>query len=544
MHQKKLYPAIEMLYDPQTLAEKVLKKMKSSPVKISFPFKLLMMNFVTRIVGNHQLCLLTLYPFLQRYMSGYQRDVTAILAYTVQACHEHVPPEEIYGVLQTILNNFVTERCSEEQMAVGINAIRAICSRVPSILVTDDNDVNDDIDMQDSAVKMDIPAFVQDITSYAKHRDRSISSAGKAFLNFIREVYPSLLGSKDRGEIGSALHKHKQMPLKYGQTKVNYGVEGADLLVEYEAKKAARKQAMEEEDNDEDLSAVMEEQDEGYNDVSDEEEQDKKKKKRKAHDIEDDGEEEKTHKKVKKQKKEKQKSTNGEEEKDPISDDEMDDDEEEAPSLINLDEVNLDKVNLDEIDLTTLTSTQRNELSQKVSSTRIFSTKDFIKMRKLVNRQEKLKRDPRAAARIKRLKAQGREDELLLSGDEIDDDDDEIDSNSDDDDDNNIKDDSDSDDEIHIQGALNPDVLRSTLHRKKANKAERLAKIISGREKFSATARSGGSTNLEKTRKKLFTMTKHSDSSNRKRYTKYTAGLSKKKRDAGRVSDPRKRRRK
>ena len=144
------------------------------------------------------------------------------------------------------------------------------------------------------------------------------------------------------------------------------------------------------------------------------------------------------------------------------------------------------------------------------------------------------------------LKAQGREDELLLSGDEIDDDDDEIDSNSDDDDDddNNIKDDSDSDDEIHIQGALDPDVLRSTLHRKKANKAERLAKIISGREKFSANARSGGSTNLEKTRKKLFTMTKHSDASNRKRYTKYTAGLCKKRRDAGKVSDPRKRRRK
>merc|ERR1712232_686438 len=149
----------------------------------------------------------------------------------------------------------------------------------------------------------------------------------------------------------------------------------------------------------------------------------------------------------------------------------------EAPSLVNLDEVNLSKVNLNEIDLTKLTPNQRNELSQKVSSTRIFSTKDFMKMRKLIARQEKLKRDPRAAARLKRLKAQGREDELLLSDDEYDDDD--INSNSDnDDDDNNIEDDSDSDDEIHIQGAVHPDILRSTLHRKKMNKVERLAMLL------------------------------------------------------------------
>jgi len=476
---KKLYPAIEMLHDAQSLAEKVLKRLKSSPVKISFVLKLLMMNFVTRLVGNHQLTLLNLYPFLQRYMSGYQRDVTAILAYTVQACHEHVPPEEIYGVLQTILNNFVTERCSEEQMAVGINAIRAICSRVPSILVTDD------ADNQDAAVHMDIPAFVQDIASYAKHRDKSISTAGRAFVNFIREVYPSLLVSKDRGEVGSALHKHKQMPLKYGQTKVNYGVEGADLLVEYEAKKAARKQAMENEladDEDE------EEQEEAYNDVNEENEE-------------------------------------------SDNDDNPEDDDEEAPSLINLDEVNLENVNLNEIDITKLTAEQRNELSQKVSSTRIFSASDFIKMRKLLARQEKLKRDPRAAARLKRLKAQGREDELLLSGSDDDNSDEDI-SDSD----------SDSDDEIHIKGAVNPDILRSTLHRKKMNKVERLAKVIAGREQFIRNSRQGGSTNIEKNRKKLFTMTKHSDAAQRKRL-RGTMGLSKKKRDV-RISDPRKRRRK
>ena len=34
-----------------------------------------------------------------------------------------------HGILKTISHNFITKRCSGEQMAVGINVVRAICSR-------------------------------------------------------------------------------------------------------------------------------------------------------------------------------------------------------------------------------------------------------------------------------------------------------------------------------------------------------------------------------------------------------------------------------
>ena len=39
-----------------------------------------MIDFVTRLVGNHNLLLLPLYNFLQKYTGGHQRDVTADLA--------------------------------------------------------------------------------------------------------------------------------------------------------------------------------------------------------------------------------------------------------------------------------------------------------------------------------------------------------------------------------------------------------------------------------------------------------------------------------
>lgn len=383
-------------------------------------------------------------------------------------------------------------------MAVGINAIRAICCRVPSILVTDETQGGDPL-LQDSAVNMDIPAFVQDIASYAKHTDKSVRTAGRAFLNFIREVYPTLLGSKDRGELGSALHKIKQMPLKYGETKINYGVEGADLLVEYEAKKAVRQQLLEEEDNEHagDLPIIMEDEEDEEDEGMSEEEDNSQTDENISEQHEDYNDEE--------------------------DENDSNDDDEEAPSLTNL----------DQIDLTKLSSKQRNTLSQQVSSTRIFSTSELVKIRKLLSRQEKLKRDPRAAARIKRLKAQGRDDETMGYSDE---------------DDNSVSDEeeSDDDDEIHIQGAVDPGTLRSTLTRKKANKAERLAKVIAGREEFAQKGRQGGSTNTEKSRKKLFTMTKFSDGARKKRNTKWSnAGLKQKRRESGFGGlDDRKRRRK
>mmetsp|Transcript_9876 Transcript_9876/g.20932 ORF Transcript_9876/g.20932 Transcript_9876/m.20932 type:complete len:879 (+) Transcript_9876:327-2963(+) len=435
-HAKKLYPAIELLRDPQGLAEAVLKRLKNPKASIPYKNKLLMMNFVTRLVGNHELLVLNLYPFLQKYMGGQQRDVTGILAYAVQACHHSVPPDDVYGILKTIAHNFVTERCSEEQMAVGINAIRAICGRTPSVLSIEDSKDS----METSA--FDVEAFVRDIAAYSNHRDRSVSIAGKSYQNFIREAHPSLLQGKNRGLKGSALHKAKAKPLRYGEYKVNYGVEGADLLLEYEEKKAAweREQERLEAEGTDDEEEEMEEA------MNDEE---------------------------------------------PVKDD----DDEEAPDLILIDPKEKQETDGEQeepvLDLSKMTQEERNQLKQDITSTRIFTASDFSKMRKLVEREHQARRDPREAARRKRAIAQGREfDEL--SEDDWDSDDD------------------DSEDEIRVKGAVNPDMIMAAAKRKRKSKAERLSKVLAGREKFESNARAGGSTNTEKERKKNFLMSKSS----------------------------------
>jgi protein SDA1 len=471
---KKLFPAIELLNDPQGLCEILLKRFKSSGSNTyKFEVKMLMLNFVTRVVGNHELILLPLYALLQRYMGGHQRDVTAILAYAVQSCHSYVPPEEVHGILKTISHNFITERCSGEQMAVGINAARAICARVPSVLSVEEDDAdgggdgdggdgNDGGNRREKSTAWDVEAFVRDLAGYAKHRDRSVSIAGRGWVNFIREVYPSLLQGKHRGLVGAGLHRAGERPLRYGEVRVASGVEGADLLLAYEASKKRAEESRDgegQQSHDDDDGWVEdesdgegEEDDEGeWVDVETGDEEDEIS-------IDGDGEEEggKEDGWVE--------VDSGDEEDDiEISDDDVDGDESdgEAPDLVLLGE---DDDEEEPMDLSKMSDKDRAKVQQQVSSTRIFTTAEFAKMQKLVERQQKARRDPRLASKLKRAKAKG-EEFNDMSDDDSDDSDDE---------------------DIHIKGAVNATDIMADAKRKRMSKAEKLEKIIEGRQKWEA----------------------------------------------------------
>ena len=162
-----LFPAIQVLHDPQNLAEKLFKKLRLSGER--FEVKLLLMNFVSRLVGCHKLLLLSFYSFLQRYLTSHQQNVTQILAYLIQACHDLVPPEDLLPIVKAIAYNFISERCSNEVIAVGINAVREIMNRVPSLLREDG--------MGD---------FIQDLALYGKKTHKSVMIASHGIINLVR----------------------------------------------------------------------------------------------------------------------------------------------------------------------------------------------------------------------------------------------------------------------------------------------------------------------------------------------------------------------
>lgn len=100
-------------------------------------------------------------------MQPHQREVTKILQYAAQACHELIPPDILEPVIRSVANNFVSERNSVEVMTVGLNAIREICSRAPLAMDED---------------------LLHDLVMYRGYRDKNVSTAARSIIALYRQV--------------------------------------------------------------------------------------------------------------------------------------------------------------------------------------------------------------------------------------------------------------------------------------------------------------------------------------------------------------------
>eukprot|EP01138_Halocafeteria_seosinensis_P000707 gb/GECG01000724.1/.p1 GENE.gb/GECG01000724.1/~~gb/GECG01000724.1/.p1 ORF type:complete len:808 (+),score=147.02 gb/GECG01000724.1/:1-2424(+) len=204
------FPAIQLIHDPQTLAEKMLNEVRKSVHK--FEVRLLQLNLVSLLVGQHRLIVLNLYSFLQRYLTAHQEHVTEVMAYLVQGCHDLVPPSELIPIIRSIADNFVSDRCPDEVIQVGINVIRAVMTKTPSILEEDY-----------------IEDLVRDLVGYKRHKtSKGVVMAARSLLNFVRENHPTLLHRKDRGRD----HDPSARPISYGAGAVAGGIAGTEVLAE------------------------------------------------------------------------------------------------------------------------------------------------------------------------------------------------------------------------------------------------------------------------------------------------------------------------
>lgn len=70
----------------------------------------------------------------------------------------------------------------------------------------------------------------QDLAAYSKNADKSVVVAARGLINVVRETYPALLKSRDRGKD----HDISARPARYGDVRVSDGVDGAELLTLHE----------------------------------------------------------------------------------------------------------------------------------------------------------------------------------------------------------------------------------------------------------------------------------------------------------------------
>ncbi|KAJ6226819.1 protein sda1 [Anaeramoeba flamelloides] len=196
--------AIELLYDPQSFSEKLFGYLRTCTE--TFRVKILMMNVIARLIGVHKLLIFNYYTWVQKYAKPHQEGVTEILGFIVQSVHNLVPPEIVEPILNHLLLNFIGDRSSTQAVVVGINTVLEIVKRCPLVLTEE---------------------VARDIAEYKRSRDKYIGSAARGFIHLVREIDPKILPKKDRGKTSEGLEKNN---MAYGEEKVNYGVEGIELL--------------------------------------------------------------------------------------------------------------------------------------------------------------------------------------------------------------------------------------------------------------------------------------------------------------------------
>ena len=223
-----VFPAIQVLHDPQGVAEGLLASVARGVLsKEKFEVRLLALNFATRVVGQHRLLLLPLYSFLQRYLAAHQANVTQVLSYAIQATHDDVPPEELVPMVKAVANGFVHESAKPEVMQVGINSLREIFSRCPGLLA-----------------EPALEGIVGDLCAYKGYKgSKGVVAAARAVTNLVRDWYPALLKRKERGKelgLAGAAAVAARRPSVFGARAPARGVEGEDLLAMVLARKDMR----------------------------------------------------------------------------------------------------------------------------------------------------------------------------------------------------------------------------------------------------------------------------------------------------------------
>lgn len=220
------FAAMMLLNDPQSFAERLYSDLQTRRRSTPYEHRLVLINLLTRLVGTYKLLVLNLYPFLQRYLQPAQSEVTRVLAYLVQACHDLVPPDVLHPTLRLIADNFVSDRCSPPAMAAGLNTIRAICARVPLAIFDEENEAKPD-DEQEAPL-------LEDLVQYKSSRDKGVVMAARSLVMLYRDINPRLLHKRDRGRAGAeAVQKGTAAPAPaYGMLNFATCVEGVELLRE------------------------------------------------------------------------------------------------------------------------------------------------------------------------------------------------------------------------------------------------------------------------------------------------------------------------
>ncbi|KAN0011775.1 hypothetical protein ACTFIU_007342 [Dictyostelium citrinum] len=417
------FPAIELIHDPQGYCDKLFNVLVKTTEK--FETRIMIMNFISRLIYVHKLMVYNFYPFLQKYLQPHQKNITYLLAVLAQSCHELVDPDVLKPLVMTIAKYFVNDGCGSDVIAIGLNTIRSICSRCPLAIDT---------------------VLLADLIQYREKKEKGVAMASKSLLQFYRDNYPSMLPKKERGK-----NKTDVGLLAFGHQKVSQGIDGLDLLMDEELN--ARLDAIEAGEEFESDNEEEDDDGDGWEDVNTESVEDDNSE-WVSDDEENDGEEEEEEE-VEGEEEDDDDEEEGdweevEEEEEEIEGEEDEDDDDEEWEDVEEEEVELDEEEEEEVEEEIKPTKKPNKKSQQKEKVEVLRTDDI----KVLTDEELI--------RIRKLRILKEARDNNKQYEDMDQDDDENGEN--------------------IHGLIKPEDLHGAHKKKKEEKLERIARAKEGRE--------------------------------------------------------------
>ncbi|KAJ4501710.1 SDA1-domain-containing protein [Lentinula lateritia] len=266
------FPALQLLNDPQTFAEKLFTILDRYDKRFTLDHKILIMQILARVISAHTLFVMPFYSYIQKWLAPKQLRVPSILVALAQSVHALIPPQTLKPVVLKLANEFVHPGVGSEVIAAGINAITEICRRQPLVMGPRDEDEDDvmrkqkehrqkNIDTKDGAENqlehlekekaeirklgiddadgkrpsdkdVDLRPLLNDLIEYRKSKDKTVIAASRGLLHLYRETHPEFLKKRERGKEASINMKTAvARNLPYGHSaNAAVDIEGLSLL--------------------------------------------------------------------------------------------------------------------------------------------------------------------------------------------------------------------------------------------------------------------------------------------------------------------------
>ncbi|KAL0214643.1 hypothetical protein P9112_006827 [Eukaryota sp. TZLM1-RC] len=170
--------AIDLIYDPCDAGRKLVIISRDKSKGFSPRQRLMCLQVASLLSRRHEVDVPGFYSCLINFIQPSTNDVTVALAAVSQAVHQYSAVESVSQVVRAIADRFISDRNRDEEIAIGITAIRELTVRCP--------------------YAMDA-TLLSDLIQYVDSRDKGVIMASRSLIQSFREVAPELLPKKARG---------------------------------------------------------------------------------------------------------------------------------------------------------------------------------------------------------------------------------------------------------------------------------------------------------------------------------------------------------